>query len=208
MFVDRCGLAQDICRREEPAFFDLGGGRHSRCHFWEQAHELPRAAPASGLRSVIDADSEPVIRTEGMYKTFRQEGHDVRAVDDVSLVLRRGETLGLVGESGSGKTTLARALLGLTAADQGSVIELDGRLLPTRIDKRDAEHVRALQIVFQNRLGPEPAVLGAPDPEPRLVEAAPRPQRRARGPPARASPSRCASTCASSTPARHSSRAA
>ena len=150
VFVDRCGLAQDICRREEPAFFDLGGGRHSRCHFWEQAHELPRAAPATGLRSVIDADSEPVIRTEGMYKTFRQEGHDVRAVDDVSLVLRRGETLGLVGESGSGKTTLARALLGLTAADQGSVIELDGRLLPTRIDKRDAEHVRALQIVFQN----------------------------------------------------------
>ena len=78
-----------------------------------------------------------------MYKTFRQEGHDVRAVDDVSLVLRRGETLGLVGESGSGKTTLARALLGLTAADQGSVIELDGRLLPTRIDKRDARARRA-----------------------------------------------------------------
>jgi len=150
VFVDRCGLAQEICHREEPAFFDIGGARHSRCHFWEQAHELPRAAPAAGLRSSIDADSEPVIRTEGMYKTFRQEGHDVRAVDDVSLVLRRGETLGLVGESGSGKTTLARALLGLTAADQGSVIELDGRLLPTRIDKRDAEHVRALQIVFQN----------------------------------------------------------
>jgi peptide/nickel transport system ATP-binding protein len=150
VFVDRCGLAQDICHREEPAFLDVAAGRHSRCHFWEQAHELPRAAPASGLRSPIDADSEPVIRTEGMYKTFRQEGHEVRAVDDVSLVLRRGETLGLVGESGSGKTTLARALLGLTAADQGSVIELDGRLLPTRIDKRDAEHVRALQIVFQN----------------------------------------------------------
>jgi peptide/nickel transport system ATP-binding protein len=150
VFVDRCGLAQEICHREEPAFFDIGGARHSRCHFWEQAHELPRAAPAEGLRSPVDADSEPIVRTEAMYKTFRQEGHDVRAVDDISLVLRRGETLGLVGESGSGKTTLARALLGLTAADQGSVIELDGRLLPTRIDKRDAEQVRALQIVFQN----------------------------------------------------------
>jgi peptide/nickel transport system ATP-binding protein len=150
VFVDRCGLAQEICHREEPAFFDVGGGRHSRCHFWEQAHELPRAAPAAGLRSTIDMAAEPVIRTEGMHKTFQQEGHAVRAVDDISLVLRRGETLGLVGESGSGKTTLARALLGLTAADQGSVIELDGRLLPTRIDKRDADQVRALQIVFQN----------------------------------------------------------
>jgi peptide/nickel transport system ATP-binding protein len=150
VFVDRCGLAQEICSQEEPPFFDLGNGRHSRCHFWEQAHELPRAAPVAGLSSPIDAHAEPVIRTEGMRKTFQQEGHEVRAVDDVTLMLRRGETLGLVGESGSGKTTLARALLGLTAADQGSVIELDGQMLPARIDKRDENQVRALQIVFQN----------------------------------------------------------
>jgi peptide/nickel transport system ATP-binding protein len=150
VFVDRCGLAQDICREQEPPFIDIGNGRHSRCHFWEQAQELPRAAPAAGLRSAVESESEPVVRTEGMRKTFHQEGHDVRAVDDVSLALRRGETLGLVGESGSGKTTLARALLGLTAADSGSVIELDGKQLPTRIDKRNADQIRALQIVFQN----------------------------------------------------------
>jgi peptide/nickel transport system ATP-binding protein len=150
VFVDRCGLAQDICSQEEPPFFDLGGGRHSRCHFWEQAHELPRAAPAAGLTSAVDTAGEPVIRTEGMRKTFHQEGHEVRAVDDVSLALRRGETLGLVGESGSGKTTLARALLGLTAADQGSVIELDGRPLAHGIGKRNADQVASVQIVFQN----------------------------------------------------------
>jgi peptide/nickel transport system ATP-binding protein len=74
----------------------------------------------------------------------------VRAVDDVSLALRRGETLGLVGESGSGKTTLARALLGLTSADEGSVIELDGRPLAHGIGKRDADQVASVQIVFQN----------------------------------------------------------
>jgi peptide/nickel transport system ATP-binding protein len=150
VFVDRCGLAQEICSREEPPFHDLGGGRHSRCHFWEQAHELPRAAPVAGLTSSIEAGADPVIRTEGMRKTFHQEGHDVRAVDDVSLALRRGETLGLVGESGSGKTTLARALLGLTAADEGSVIELDGRPLAHGIGKRNADQVASVQIVFQN----------------------------------------------------------
>jgi peptide/nickel transport system ATP-binding protein len=150
VFVDRCGLAQEICGREEPPFHDLGNGRHSRCHFWEHADELPRAAPAAGLRSSLSAGEQPVIRTAGMRKTFQQEGHAVRAVDDVSFALRRGETLGLVGESGSGKTTLARALLGLTAADRGSVIELDGHQLPARIDKRDADQIRALQIVFQN----------------------------------------------------------
>ena len=150
VFVDRCGLAEDICRREEPPFFDLGGGRHSRCHFWEQAPKLRRAAPAAGVQSPIEADAEPVVRIAGLRKTFHHEGHPVRAVNDVSLALRRGETLGVVGESGSGKTTLARALLGLTAADQGSLIELDGNQLPARIGKRDADQIRALQIVFQN----------------------------------------------------------
>jgi peptide/nickel transport system ATP-binding protein len=150
VFVDRCAMAQDICSREEPPFHDLQAGRHSRCHFWEQADDLPRTVPAAGVRSPVSGDERPVIRTEGMRKTFSQEGHAVRAVEDVSIALGRGETLGLVGESGSGKTTLARALLGLTAADRGSIIELDGQLLPTRIDKRDADQIRALQIVFQN----------------------------------------------------------
>jgi peptide/nickel transport system ATP-binding protein len=150
VFVDRCAMAQDICSTEEPPFHDLGNGRHSRCHFWEQAHELPRAAPAAGINSPVADDAETVIRTEGMRKTFTQEGHQVRAVDDVSLMLRRGETLGLVGESGSGKTTLARALLGLTAADQGSIIELDGQPLATGIGKRRAEQIASVQIVFQN----------------------------------------------------------
>ena len=91
-----------------------------------------------------------MIRAESVNKTFRQEGHDIRAVDDLNFVLRPGETLGLVGESGSGKTTLARTLLGLIPADEGSIIELDGRALEKEITKRGRDDVRALQIVFQN----------------------------------------------------------
>jgi peptide/nickel transport system ATP-binding protein len=149
VFVDRCGLAQDVCSAKEPDFHALGGGHCSRCHFFEQAHTLPRAAPAAGVAAAHNG-GDPVIRAEHMNKTFRQEGHEIRAVDDISLVLGRGETLGLVGESGSGKTTLARALLGLTPADQGSIVELEGRALPSAIAKRGQEDVRALQIVFQN----------------------------------------------------------
>ena len=150
VYVDRCGLAQDICRQQEPPFHDLGGGRHSRCHFWEQAHELPRTTPPAPVPSPIDREAAPVVRAEALRKTFKQEGHEIHAVSDISLALRPGETLGLVGESGSGKTTLARLLLGLTEPDEGSHVELDGHPLAGAIRKRDADDVRALQIVFQN----------------------------------------------------------
>jgi peptide/nickel transport system ATP-binding protein len=150
VYVDRCGLAQEICSKTEPPLHEVADGRHSRCHFWEQAHELPRATPAAAAFKPVDEDAQPVIRTESLRKTFRQEGHPIRAVDDIDIVLRPGETLGLVGESGSGKTTLARALLGLISADEGSIIELDGRPLEKAIAKRGRDEVRALQIVFQN----------------------------------------------------------
>jgi peptide/nickel transport system ATP-binding protein len=150
VFVERCGLAQEICSQEEPPFHDLGNGRHSRCHFWEQAHELPRATPAAAMYKAVDQSAEPVLRAESVRKTFRQEGNDIRAVDDLNFSLRPGETLGLVGESGSGKTTLARTLLGLISADEGSIIELDGVPLEKAITKRGRDDVRALQIVFQN----------------------------------------------------------
>jgi peptide/nickel transport system ATP-binding protein len=150
VFVDRCGLAQEICSKDEPPFHEVGAGHNSRCHFWEQAPELPRATPASAAFKPVDQDAAPVIRAENLRKTFRQEGHDIRAVDDLNFILRPGETLGLVGESGSGKTTLARTLLGLIPADAGSKIELDGQPLEKAIGKRGRDDVRALQIVFQN----------------------------------------------------------
>ena len=78
----------------------------------------------------------------------REAGH-VKAVDDVSLDLRKGEVLGLVGESGSGKTTLGRTLLGLVPATGGSV-EFEGREI-TRMSERELRVLRReMQIVFQD----------------------------------------------------------
>ncbi len=78
----------------------------------------------------------------------REAGH-VRAVDDVSLELRRGEVLGLVGESGSGKTTLGRTILGLVSATEGS-IEFDGREI-TKMSERELRALRRkVQVVFQD----------------------------------------------------------
>ncbi len=80
---------------------------------------------------------------------FRQHGHDVHALTDVSVSIWPGETVGLVGESGSGKTTLARTLLGIVSPTDGTAT-LEGRALPPRYQKRSRSDLRALQIVFQN----------------------------------------------------------
>jgi peptide/nickel transport system ATP-binding protein len=149
VFEPRCGLAKDVCREQEPSLYPIGHGRTSRCHFWEKAHELPRHAPAE-IVTPRRENGGPILTVERTAKTYKQDGQDVHALVDVSLAIRPGEVLGLVGESGSGKTTLARVLLGLTAPDAGSELELQGKPLAARVEHRPADQVRALQVIFQN----------------------------------------------------------
>jgi oligopeptide transport system ATP-binding protein len=77
---------------------------------------------------------------------------EVRAVDDVSLVIEAGETLGLVGESGSGKSTLGRLVLRLIEPTSGS-IRFDGHDL-LAVGGRDLRRLRRdMQIIFQDPFG-------------------------------------------------------
>ncbi len=154
VFVDRCSLAQDICRLETPPLFDLGDGHLSRCYFHEQAANLPRRIEGTGIAQgakAFVADTEaPLLSLSHVTKTFKQDGHDIRVLTEIALQLAAGETLGLVGESGSGKTTLARLVLGLTNPDSGSNISLDGTSLGATLADRSSQEVGSVQIVFQN----------------------------------------------------------
>ena len=73
----------------------------------------------------------------------------MKAVDGVSLDVRRGEVFGVVGESGCGKSTLGRALLGLVPLSGGKVIA-DGRDLSTLSAPQMKEMRRKIQIIFQD----------------------------------------------------------
>jgi len=77
---------------------------------------------------------------------------EVRAVDDVSLAIEPGETLGLVGESGSGKSTLGRLALRLIAPTSGSVL-YQGRDLLAASHSEMRRLRRDMQIIFQDPVG-------------------------------------------------------
>src|SRR6187401_2561948 len=77
-------------------------------------------------------------------------GH-IKAVDGVSIELRKGETLGVVGESGSGKTTLGLAILRLISSD-GPIVFMGNELQELRF-KEMRPHRRNMQIVFQDPYG-------------------------------------------------------
>jgi len=76
----------------------------------------------------------------------------VKAVDDVSFTIRKGETLGLVGESGCGKTTVGRTLIRLHEPTSGKVI-VDGKSIFDLDQKGLKEIRREIQIIFQDPYG-------------------------------------------------------
>ncbi|ANP49307.1 peptide/nickel transport system ATP-binding protein [Streptomyces griseochromogenes] len=96
--------------------------------------DAPRAVAA-------EASEEIVLEATGLRREFGRGKQAFTAVDDISLTVRRGETLGVVGESGSGKTTLGRMLVGLLRPTAGDI----------RYDGRPHTDVNpAVQMVFQD----------------------------------------------------------
>ncbi|MGI9501176.1 MAG: ABC transporter ATP-binding protein [Geminicoccaceae bacterium] len=125
-------------------------------HPYTQA--LIKAVPSLVPRPARHQSAEAVLEVKGLGKTYRSGGsffglgakeRRVVAADDVGLVLRRGETLGVVGESGSGKSTVARCIVRLNNADHGKILLHGTDLQP--LGRAAMRPFRAkIQMVFQD----------------------------------------------------------
>jgi len=92
-----------------------------------------------------------LVEVEGLRKYFPVKGSNrkVHAVEDVSLRLRHGETLGVVGESGCGKSTLGRLILRLLTPTEGR-IRVDGVDVSALSPRRLRAARRDMQLIFQD----------------------------------------------------------
>ena len=97
--------------------------------------------------------AQPLLRVAGLTKHFPVRGEmfgarkTVRAVDDVSFAVLKGETVGIVGESGCGKSTTARLLMHLVPRDAGDIV-YDGMTVGPALSLRELR--RGMQMVFQD----------------------------------------------------------
>lgn len=101
-------------------------------------------------KAVSAPAAEPLLRVEHLKKYFPAGKKQVlKAVDDVSFTIAKGETLGLVGESGCGKTTVGRTILRLYDPDGGKVF-FEGQNIYALSKKEWKPMTRKMQMVFQD----------------------------------------------------------
>ncbi|MBE0578614.1 ABC transporter ATP-binding protein [Devosia sp.] len=170
-FHPRCEWAvAGLCNVMPVRDSDLGNDHMVACHaYGPQAAQITRTplrppAEAVAVAARKPAGTEPLLSVRDLHKHFpirsgffqRQVGA-VRAVNDISLDIYPGETLGLVGESGCGKSTLGQTIVGLHRADGGSIRFADGANPPADLlTARGAEARRLrtdIRMIFQDPTG-------------------------------------------------------
>jgi peptide/nickel transport system ATP-binding protein len=140
---------KDYTRRLIEAAPSLVGKLASSAVPLEPVASLPAAA--SGADQVIEV-RDLSVRFPAYGGLFARRKGEVRAVDNVSFSIGRGETLGLVGESGSGKSTIGKAIIDLAPRHAGE-IRVGGQVIDYA-DSRSLAHLRRnVQMIFQDPFG-------------------------------------------------------
>lgn len=160
-FYERCDYRKDSCKEHQrhPELKDIAPNHQCACLLSEpekaaRAEELSQELPPKTVKAPI-GDND-VIAVEGVGKFFpiykgvmRRKVGEVKAIEDISFRIRRGETLGVVGESGCGKTTLARCIMRVYKPEAGT-ITFDGKNIAGLTERQLRPLRPKMAMVFQD----------------------------------------------------------
>ena len=155
-FAPRCPLAADICKTV-PQPTGVAPWHTASCHRLDAVAAAMPAGQAKGVArgAGVASDTPSILSTRSLTKHFSvggglfSEKKLVRAVNDVVIDIKPGETLGLVGESGCGKSTLGRLVLRLEDPTAGEII-FEGRDLATLKRAEMIDVRKRMQVIFQD----------------------------------------------------------
>jgi peptide/nickel transport system ATP-binding protein len=167
IFAPRCDYATEDCRQDRPGMVEVSEGHFARCIYAREIDSRPRTARSRKRAAQVKAITEPQAAREDLLSLERLKvyypqqsnsivslfglGHKryVKAVDDISVRLAKGRTLGVVGESGCGKSTLVKGIIGLEEISDGE-IEFLGIDVSQPVSSRGKKLIQEMQMVFQN----------------------------------------------------------
>ena len=164
IFAPRCDYATEECRKARPGLTEVIPGHLARCIYALEIQDRKRTRSRQKVEAPTaqaeNAD-EDLLEFEHLKVYYPQESNSVaslfgmgekkfvKAVDDVSVRVAKGRTLGVVGESGCGKSSLVKGLIGLEPISGGD-LQFMGFDSTMPVTDRDTKLIKEMQMVFQN----------------------------------------------------------
>ncbi len=168
VFHPRCDYGTEDCLKARPSLLDISERHAARCIYAREIETRKRTkrkkSPSDNvvkLEQEMEQEEGQLLDFENIKVYYPQESNSVvslfglgekkfvKAVDDVSLRLAKGRTLGVVGESGCGKSTLVKGLIGLEPLTDGD-LDFMGLEVKDTVTGREMKLIQEMQMVFQN----------------------------------------------------------
>ena len=167
IFAPRCEYSTEKCREACPNLTEITSEHQARCIYALEIDSRPLTSKRRRQDVQVRVEAQPdspqdtLLSFDDLKVYYPQESNSVvsllglgekrfiKAVDDVSLRVSRGRTLGVVGESGCGKSTLVKGIIGLEPVTDG-VLEFLGLDITQPVSARDTKLIQEMQMVFQN----------------------------------------------------------
>ena len=157
-FYDRCRYREDRCKAGPCGLEPVAENHFVRCCLSQQELDAKRASVESQVKSVPpkQISDEICLSVQNLKMYFplykglmKRKVNDVRAVEDVSFDVRRGETLGVVGESGCGKSTLAKCIMRALEPNGGKIL-YQGKDLVQMKERQLKPYRSKITMIFQD----------------------------------------------------------